>query len=58
MNPRNLIFVTEKNLDRNIVSLTPDERIFKRAKIPWNFLGFQDQKVNKKYIFNVIKSTN
>ncbi|MHA1748733.1 MAG: HsdM family class I SAM-dependent methyltransferase, partial [Promethearchaeota archaeon] len=57
LNPRNLIFVTEKNLDRNIVSLTPDERIFKRAKIPWNFLGFQDQKVNKKYIFNVIKST-
>ncbi|MHA1107471.1 MAG: hypothetical protein ACTSPN_17410, partial [Promethearchaeota archaeon] len=45
LNPRNLIFVTEKNLDRNIVSLTPDERIFKRAKIPWNFLGFQDQKV-------------
>jgi len=57
LNPRNLIFVTVKNLDRSNVSISPDERIFKRAKIPWNIRLFEDQIVNKKYIFNVIKST-
>lgn len=57
MNPRNLIFVTVKNLDRSNVSISPDDRIFKKAKIPWNIRLFEDQEVNKKYIFNVIKST-
>jgi len=57
LNPRNLIFVTTKNLDKSNVSISPDERIFKKAKIPWNIRTFQDEKVNKKYIFNVLKST-
>ncbi|MHA1671263.1 MAG: HsdM family class I SAM-dependent methyltransferase, partial [Promethearchaeota archaeon] len=57
LNPRNLIFVTVKNLDRNNATISPDERIFKRAKTPWNIRLFEDQKVNKKYIFNVVKST-
>ena len=57
LNPRNLIFVTVKNLDRSNVSISPDQRIFKKAKIPWNLRLFQDQQVNKKYIFDVIKST-
>jgi len=57
LNPRNLIFVTVKNIDKSYVNISPDQRIFKKAKVPWNQALFQSQKVNKKYIFNVVKST-
>jgi len=57
LNPRNLIFVSIKDLDNTNVSISPDGRIFKKAKSPWNIRLFQDQKVNKKHIFNVVKST-
>ena len=57
LNPRNLIFVSIKNVDKSNVSISPDERIFKKAKIPWNIPLYQNHIVNKKYIFNVVKST-
>jgi len=57
LNPRNLIFVeiTEKNQQH--VNIKPDEKIFKRAKVPWNHYEFDNEVVEKEYIFNVIKST-
>jgi hypothetical protein len=57
LNPRNLIFVKVKNFDNENVIINPDERIFKRAKAPWNKIIFTDQVVNKRYIFKAIKST-
>ena len=57
LNPRNLIFVTAKIVDNNHVLINPDDRIFKRAKFPWNKAIFKDQVVNERYIFNAIKST-
>ena len=57
LNPRNLIFVKAKVIDNERVLINPDERIFKRAKAPWNEVIFKDQIVNGHHIFNVIKST-
>jgi hypothetical protein len=57
LNPRNLIFVKVKNVDNENAIINPDERIFKRAKAPWNEIIFTEQIVNKRYIFNAIKST-
>ncbi|MFX1394362.1 MAG: N-6 DNA methylase [Promethearchaeota archaeon] len=57
LNPRNLIFVTVENLNDILVKINPDDRIFKRAKSPWNKKHFENEIVEKKYIFSVIKST-
>lgn len=57
LNPRNLIFVKIKQKNDFLVTINPDERIFQRAKHPWNKKEFQNEDVEDKYIFNVIKST-
>jgi len=57
LNPRNLIFVQIENLNGSQVKINPDERIFKRAKQPWNKEEFEDVIIEKQYIFKVIKST-
>ncbi|MFX1467620.1 MAG: class I SAM-dependent DNA methyltransferase [Promethearchaeota archaeon] len=57
LNPRNLIFVRFDNIDNDLVKINPDERIFKRAKSPWNKKEFKDVIIENKYLFKVIKST-
>ncbi|MFX1314326.1 MAG: class I SAM-dependent DNA methyltransferase [Promethearchaeota archaeon] len=57
LNPRNLIFVKYKRINNALVKINPDERIFKRAKFPWNKNEFSNETVEKEYIFKVIKST-
>jgi SAM-dependent methyltransferase len=57
LNPRNLIFVRSNEFKDSLIKINPDERIFKRAKSPWNKNEFKDEIIEKKYIFDVIKST-
>ncbi|TFG03347.1 MAG: hypothetical protein EU539_12320 [Promethearchaeota archaeon] len=57
LNPRNLIFVKLNQLDDSLVKINPDDRIFKRAKAPWNRVEYKDVILEKKYIFKVLKST-
>ncbi|MBD3212813.1 MAG: N-6 DNA methylase [Candidatus Lokiarchaeota archaeon] len=57
LNPRNLIFVDIEDINNKYYKINPDERIFKRAKAPWKKREFNNEIVEKKYIFKVIKST-
>ena len=57
LNPRNLIFVRFNKVNDVLVKINPDERIFKRAKAPWDKKEFKDDIVEKRFIFKVIKST-
>ena len=57
LNPRNLIFVKYENLNDSLVKINPDDRIFKKAKSPWDKKEFKNEIIDKKYIFKVIKST-
>jgi hypothetical protein len=57
LNPRNLIFVKFQNVNDLVVKINPDERIFNRAKAPWNKKEFEHEIIEKKYIFKVLKST-
>jgi len=57
LNPRNLIFVKFQNVNDILVKINHDERIFKRAKAPWNKKEFEDEIIEKKYLFKVLKST-
>ena len=57
LNPRNLIFVNYEELETTLIKINPDNRIFKRAKSPWNIKEFNNEIIEKKYIFKVIKST-
>ena len=57
LNPRNLIFIKYERLNNTLVKINPDERIFKRAKTPWNKTEFNNEIIEKHYIFKVIKST-
>jgi len=57
LNPRNLIFVKFHSKNENLAIINPDERIFKRAKSPWNRKVFHDSLIEKEYIFKVVKST-
>ncbi|MFX1307574.1 MAG: class I SAM-dependent DNA methyltransferase, partial [Promethearchaeota archaeon] len=57
LNPRNLIFIRFDNINDVLVKINPDERIFKRAKSPWNKKEFNDDIIEEKYLFKVIKST-
>lgn len=57
LNPRNLIFLTYETFNDSLVKINPDPRVFKRAKRPWTKKEFENEIVEKKYIFNVIKST-
>ncbi|MFW9936122.1 MAG: class I SAM-dependent DNA methyltransferase [Candidatus Thorarchaeota archaeon] len=57
LNPRNLIFVTYENQNNDLVKINTDPRVFKRAKSPWNKKEFENELIEKKYIFKVVKST-
>ncbi len=57
LNPRNLIFLTFENINNILVKINPDERVFKRAKYPWNNKEFKDEIVEQKNIFKAVKST-
>jgi len=57
LNPRNLIFVRFNKVTDVLVKIIPDERIFKRAKAPWDKREFKDDIIEREYIFKVIKST-
>ncbi len=57
LNPRNLIFVTSENINDSLIKINPDERIFKRSKTPWNKKEFENEIVEEKYLFKIIKST-
>jgi len=57
LNPRNLIFVRFRNVNESLMQINPDDRIFKRAKSPWNKKEFKNEVIEKKHIFKVIKST-
>ncbi|MFX0081010.1 MAG: N-6 DNA methylase [Candidatus Hodarchaeota archaeon] len=57
LNPRNLIFVKLQNVNDFVVKINPDDRIFKKAKVPWNKKEFENEIIEKKYIFKVLKST-
>jgi SAM-dependent methyltransferase len=57
LNPRNLIFVECEGVNKSQLKINPDERIFKRAKTPWNKKEFKDEIVEKEFLFKTIKST-
>jgi 6-pyruvoyl-tetrahydropterin synthase len=57
LNPRNLIFVKFTEINNLLVKINPDQRIFKRAKTPWNKTEYKDRIIEKKYLFKVLKST-
>ncbi len=57
LNPRNLIFVVPKPLDKNRVKLTTDPRVLKRAKYPWKVPIFSGEILEKEYLYKAIKST-
>ncbi|MFX1355281.1 MAG: hypothetical protein ACFFGP_15110, partial [Promethearchaeota archaeon] len=54
---RNLIFVRCKNYKDSLVKINPEEKIFKRAKAPWNKIEFTNEIIESQYIFKVVKST-
>jgi len=57
LNPRNLIFIKYERFNNSLVKINSDERIFKRAKAPWNKTEFNNEIIEEQYIFKVIKST-
>jgi SAM-dependent methyltransferase len=57
LNPRNLIFVKYEDINDFLAKINPEERIFKKAKPPWNKKEFENEIVEKKYLFKVLKST-
>ncbi len=57
LNPRNLIFITTEKVNERHVKISPDDRIFKKAKPPWIKREFKGEIVEKEYIFNAVKST-
>jgi len=57
LNPRNLIFVNPKNKSDALFTINTDENILKKAKSPWNMIEYNDQIIEKKYIFKCVKST-
>ncbi|MFX1345724.1 MAG: class I SAM-dependent DNA methyltransferase [Promethearchaeota archaeon] len=57
LNPRNLIFVKFQSINDFLAKINPDERIFKKAKAPWDKKEFENEIIEKKYLFRVLKST-
>ncbi|MBD3196061.1 MAG: N-6 DNA methylase [Candidatus Lokiarchaeota archaeon] len=57
LNPRNLIFVETQAIDHSLVRITPDPRVFKRAKKPWNEREFESGVIERDYVYRVVKST-
>jgi len=57
LNPRNLIFIEFKQKSDLLAIINVDKRILKKAKSPWNKIEYQNQIIEKKYIFKCAKST-
>ncbi|MBY9015952.1 MAG: N-6 DNA methylase [Candidatus Lokiarchaeota archaeon] len=57
LNPRNLIFFKKRNRNDSLIIINPDQRIFKRAKEPWDKVEFSNEIIEKEYMFKAIKST-
>lgn len=57
LNPRNLIFFEKRIRNDSLITINPDQRIFKRAKEPWDKVEFSNEIIEKDYMFKVIKST-
>ena len=57
LNPRNLIFCKKRIRNDSLIIINPDQRIFKRAKGPWDKIEFSNEVIEKDYMFEVIKST-
>lgn len=57
LNPRNLIFIKFKKKSNTLALINVDKRILKKAKPPWNKIEYQNQIIEKKYIFKCAKST-
>ena len=57
LNPRNLIFIEFKQKSDLLAIINVDKRILKKAKPPWNKIEYQNQIIEKKYIFKCAKST-
>ena len=57
LNPRSLIFIKFQSKNENLAIVDPDDRIFKRAKSPWDKKVFYESIIEKEYIFKVVKST-
>lgn len=57
LNPRNLIFVTQKPFKEGLTKINPDPRVFKRAKAPWKKKEYKDEIIELKYLHKVVKST-
>jgi len=57
LNPRNLIFIKFKKKSNTLALINVDKRILKKAKSPWNKIEYQNQIIEKKYIFKCAKST-
>jgi len=57
LNPRNLIFIKKRIRNDSLITINPDQRIFKRAKEPWVKIEFSNEIIEKDYTFKVIKST-
>ena len=57
LNPRNLIFIKFKKRSDTLALINLDKKILKKAKSPWNKIEYQNQIIEKKYIFKCVKST-
>jgi len=57
LNPRNLIFFKKRIRNDSLIIINPDQRIFKRAKEPWDKMEFSNEIIEKDYMFKAIKST-
>jgi len=57
LNPRNLIFIKFKKKSNTLALINVDKKILKKAKSPWNKIEYQNQIIEKKYIFKCAKST-
>ena len=57
LNPRNLIFIKYEQIEDDLAIINHDTRIFQRAKAPWNIEVFNNEIIEIKYLFKVVKST-
>lgn len=57
LNPRNLIFVKFNEIKDDLAVINHDQRIFLRAKAPWDIEVFKNEIIERKYLFKVVKST-
>ncbi|MHA1750261.1 MAG: N-6 DNA methylase, partial [Promethearchaeota archaeon] len=54
--PKSLIFVTTEDCNDNTCIINTDEKEMKYAKNPWKKFRIKDEKIEKRYIFNLLNS--